>query len=139
MSEKEYQEYYFRKITRAGQKGALEVSVLNRCVDVVFVDSNEEVVTVEFKLSNWRKALQQARDHQLYSHKSYICMPKPKRGFNPEFVSMANDYGIGIISSTRSRGGCRVNFEEELPARKNEKIWNAAFQKVEYALTNCYA
>ena len=137
MSEKDYQERYFEEIKKT-RKCALEVSVLNRCIDVVHVDEDDYIVTVEFKISNWRKAIQQARDHQLYSHKSYICMPKPKRGFNPEFLSLAKNYGIGIIiiSTQQNKIGSEVSFKEELKAKKNKGIWDVAFRKIEYALNN---
>ena len=50
------------------------VPLLGRCVDLVFV-RRAVVTTVEFKLTDWRRAICQARDHRLGADYAYVCMP----------------------------------------------------------------
>lgn len=56
-----------------------------------------EVISVEVKVSDWRKALYQASRNRIFSHRSYIALPehvaeRVKR--EPLF----NDLGVGLIS-----------------------------------------
>jgi hypothetical protein len=37
-----------------------EVPFLSRCIVVAYIDSNDEVITIEFKLENWRYVIRQA-------------------------------------------------------------------------------
>lgn len=58
------------------RKVLLEVPFLSRSIDMVLVDLDGNIITIEFKLHDWNRAIQQAKDHQLGSDKAYICMPK---------------------------------------------------------------
>jgi hypothetical protein len=57
---------------------ALEVPFLSRCIDMVLVDKYDFIYTVEFKISNFNKAFEQAKDHSLGADFSFICMPFKK-------------------------------------------------------------
>lgn len=74
----------------------LEVPYLSRCIDMVLVDNLCKIITIEFKLKNWRKALEQAKDHSLGSDRAYICIPKPKR-ISDKLVEESRKIGIGIL------------------------------------------
>lgn len=74
----------------------LEVPYLSRCIDMVMVDTDYTIITIEFKLKNWKKALEQARDHSLGSDKPYICIPRPKR-ISKELILESKEKGIGIL------------------------------------------
>jgi hypothetical protein len=74
----------------------LEVPYLSRCIDMVLVDNKDSIISIEFKLKNWRKAVQQAKDHKLGSDKAYICLPKPKK-ISDQLVDSCRDNGIGIF------------------------------------------
>jgi hypothetical protein len=53
-----------------------EVPFLSRCIDLVLLTKNEEAITIEFKIKNWRQAIEQAKNHMLGADKVYICLPE---------------------------------------------------------------
>ncbi|MCL2410117.1 MAG: hypothetical protein FWC97_00600 [Treponema sp.] len=55
-----------------------EVPFLSRCIDLVLLTRNEEAIAIEFKIKNWRQAIEQARSHLLGADKVYICLPQRK-------------------------------------------------------------
>jgi hypothetical protein len=66
----------FHRICRSKRAFASpSVPILGRCIDLAFIEEGA-VTTVEFKLRDWRRALQQARDHRLGADYAYVCMPK---------------------------------------------------------------
>ena len=48
-----------------------------KLVDVVGVTENQELISFEAKLKDWRSALQQAYRRTSFSHYSYVVLPKP--------------------------------------------------------------
>ena len=38
--------------------------------------NKNEIVSIEFKLKNWKQAIKQALDHKNGTDRSYICMPE---------------------------------------------------------------
>jgi len=73
-----------------------EVPYMSRCIDMIIVDKNDKVVSIEFKLKNWRKAIEQARDHSLGADISYICLPKPKKSISETMIEELKENGIGL-------------------------------------------
>ena len=71
-----------------------EVGLFNRNIDMVIL-SGEIIHSIEFKLHDWRKALEQAEDYRLASDYSYICMPERK--VSETFKSPLIKNGIGLI------------------------------------------
>lgn len=55
-----------------------EVPFLSRCIDVVLLDNSEQLISIEFKVSKWRQAIEQANNHRLGADKAYICLPERK-------------------------------------------------------------
>lgn len=55
-----------------------EVPFLSRCIDVVLLKDTDEVISIEFKINNWKHAIEQAKNHKLGADKAYICLPKRK-------------------------------------------------------------
>lgn len=135
MTEHFFQEKYFLKLKKEFKVSALEVSVLNRCIDIVYVNSNKEIVTIEVKLSNWKRAVEQAKDHQLYADKSYICLLKPKRGFSKQFMDTLRLNGIGLICFNHPGSKkASVRFKKKIQANKNTDLWKPARKKLESML-----
>jgi hypothetical protein len=56
----------------------MEVPFLSRCIDMVIFTKDNRTITIEFKIKNWRQALEQAKNHRLGADKSYICLPCKK-------------------------------------------------------------
>ena len=72
-----------------------EVPFLSRCIDIVMIDQNDTIISIEFKVSKWRHAIEQAVNHKLGADMSYICLPK--RRVTDVLVKALNDSGIGLM------------------------------------------
>lgn len=79
------------------QKVVCEVPFLSRCIDMVLVDEQNRVITIEFKLTKWRDAILQAYDHLRAADFAYICMPKKKREPSALFIDELKNKGIGLL------------------------------------------
>lgn len=97
-----------------------EVPILGRSVDLAYVE-NEFIVTIEFKLGNWRKALVQARDHLLGADYAYICMPR--RRVSDDMRAELEQVGVGLVFYTESR---EWPFEEVIKAKRSRETWEVA-------------
>src|SRR5690606_26441777 len=53
------------------------------------------IVSIEAKMSNWRKAIFQAVNNLWFASDSYVLIPDLKNSGN--IASYAKDYGIGVI------------------------------------------
>jgi len=93
-----------------------EVGFYNRCIDMVLL-SAAKVITVEFKINDWRKALRQIRDHQIVADYSYLCMPKRKVA--PDLMASLQDNGIGLWLYDNENG----TLDELLPPRETQYKW----------------
>lgn len=85
---------YFEKKSNY-QKVACEIPFLSRCIDMVLIDNQNEVITIEFKLTKWRDAILQAYDHMRGADYAYVCMPERKP--SEELISQLNSKGIGLL------------------------------------------
>jgi len=78
-----------------------------------------EVISIEIKVSNWRRALQQAQLNKAFSHRSYIAVPNSIA----EKISVSKEIrasGIGLISiSMESSATLLVN-----PVLRKPKVWS---------------
>ncbi len=70
-----------------------EVGFLNRSIDMVLLD-NSILITVEFKIKDWRKAISQIEAHLIVADYSYLCMPK--RDFSENMSFLLKKKGIGL-------------------------------------------
>ena len=71
-----------------------EVPFLSRCIDIVIITKEFKSITIEFKIKDWRKAIEQAKNHKLGADKSYICLPEKK--INKELVRLLEQEQIGL-------------------------------------------
>jgi len=121
VSEKKLQEDALRRIrSLACVIACSEVPLLGRIVDLVYLESNK-IITVEFKIRDWRRAILQARDHLLGADYSYICMPK--RRVTDSLKEELRKVGIGLIFY-RSQG--EWPFETIITAPKSKETWKMA-------------
>lgn len=96
-----------------------EVPFLSRSIDMVLVTHKNEIVSIEFKLKNWKQAIKQALDHKNGADRAYICMPEPPMGFNELFIKKLKETGIGLIEFNPADE--EINFIIE--AEKNDSRW----------------
>ena len=96
---------------------ATQVPILGRYSDLVYV-KRKTIYSVEFKLSNWKKAFIQSKDHKFGADYCYICMPA--RSFKEEFLKSLSDNGIGLLLFCNDKNW---PFKEILKAKKTKQTF----------------
>lgn len=62
------------------------------------------IVSIEFKLYDWKKALKQSVRHLAFADEAYVIMPFEKRSLLLEKLSYFDDFGISVgVYDTRSK------------------------------------
>jgi len=97
-----------------------EVPVLGRSVDLAYVRSGI-LITVEFKVHDWRRALLQIRAHLLAADYCYICMPN-RRVSNDMEVALERT-GVGLLFYTNEG---KWPFVPVIEAKRSEETWETA-------------
>jgi len=122
MTENEMVQDCYKKLTylRDYKDIHLEVPYMSRCIDMVLIKNNDDIITIEFKLTNWKKALKQAETHKYGANKAYICMPKPAFGFKTEFIEALKNQKIGLYQYIASEA---VPFKTIVKAREPKERW----------------
>ena len=95
----------------------MEVPYLSRCIDMVMVNHENEIYSVEFKLKNWRKAIEQAKDHKNGADYAYICIPRPPKGISEVLTNAVIEAGIGLMVFECNDNGPIV-YEEIKPEKE---------------------
>jgi hypothetical protein len=132
MSEQQVQNKIYIAIKKQHENAGIEVSVLNRCIDIAYFDNNKELITIEIKLKNWKQAIKQATDHQLYADRSYICLPKPHRKMSEDLRYSLEKLGIGLIwFEYKKETDKNIKLENPIVAQKNSFCWPPARKKIE--------
>ena len=105
-----------------------EIPVFSRCIDLVCVKHPDtdacEIVSIEFKLHDWKHAIMQAKDHKIAADKSYICLPRRK--VTPEMREMLAEYGIGLLFYDPD---AEIPIYEEISPPEDAPIAIPAFKK----------
>ena len=106
------------------------VPLLGRYADLAYM-ADESIITVEFKIRDWRRATKQARDHLLAADFAYVCMPA--RRLSEEFARILTDTGVGLLFF-KTRG--EWPFEIIVEAQKSTEKWSIASSAVRQFLLN---
>ncbi len=77
-----------------GYKIYYEVPLFNRCIDAV-LNKGSTIITIEFKIKDWHKAIEQIKTHLLVADFSYLCMPY--RRVSPSFKEQLETLGVGLL------------------------------------------
>jgi len=72
-----------------------EVRMFTRSIDIVLT-KGDSLISIEFKLSNWKKAFEQIADYQIVSDYSYLCIPDKK--IRVSTIDKINELGIGLFT-----------------------------------------
>lgn len=97
-----------------------EVPVLGRSVDLAYVRRGI-LITVEFKIHDWRRALLQVRAHLLAADYCYICMPN-RRVSNDMEIALERT-GVGLLFYTNEG---KWPFVPVVKAKRSEETWETA-------------
>lgn len=63
-----------------------------------FKTPNVDILSIEFKLNNWRGALRQSLRHRNFSHYSVVIMPKSKEKILFKYKSFFEQFGVGSFT-----------------------------------------
>jgi len=77
---------------RAVKRRGTAYSIAPRWRDIL-----AEVITIEAKVSKWRRAIQQARRNRLFAHRSYVALPEhlvPRVSTDAGFLAS----GVGLLA-----------------------------------------
>jgi hypothetical protein len=70
-----------------------EVPLYNRCIDAVLI-KGEKLITIEFKIKDWKRAIRQIKTHMLAADYAYLCMPE--KNIPSELKQVLHKLGIGL-------------------------------------------
>lgn len=84
---------------REGYNVEREVPMRNKVIDIV-CQSNKEIIAIEVKVRNWKKALKQAVIYQLCANKTYVALCH--KFSNCIKTSFFIRYGVGFIEVDES-------------------------------------
>jgi hypothetical protein len=103
-----------------------EVPVLTRCADIVYRNDQNELISIEVKLADWKKAIKQAKDHSLVVDRAYICLPEPKQKdvFLKKIKKYLGDASIGLLFYSEING--EECLKQIIEADKNQRCWRAS-------------
>ena len=97
-----------------------EVPFLSRCIDLVLISSSGEVISIEFKIKNWRHAIEQAKNHMLGADRAYICLPE--KNLSKSLLEALRDADIGLYLYSPDDPNVMI---EAIPAPRNRHKVNA--------------
>jgi hypothetical protein len=100
-----------------------EVAILGRSADLAFLLGGD-LVTVECKVADWRKAIRQARDHKIVADFAYICLCWRK--LTESLLAATSSEGIGVVLWNERDD----TFEVAIPARRSERPWLVVRQDI---------
>ncbi len=72
-----------------------EVKIFTRAIDIVLKKDNK-IISIEFKLRDWKKAFEQISDYQIVSDYTYLCIPK--KNLRSTTIDKLLSKGIGLFS-----------------------------------------
>lgn len=102
-----------------GIKVVTEVPFMQQSIDLVYIKKNQ-LIAMEFKVDNWKRAIEQASSHFLGTNEVYICIPKPKKGI-PEKLSKAMEKtDVGLVFFDENSDDV---IQTIYPAKHNRKVW----------------
>lgn len=87
-----------------------------------------EIATVEVKVANWKKALEQASRNAIFAHKSFVALPQDT-GWRVRREPAFQKAGIGILG---------INCKNEVqvirrPVRRSPRVWSYYYQLAYFA------
>jgi hypothetical protein len=121
------------RLRAKGVKACQELPLLGRCVDLAYIDEMG-LITFEFKIKDWKRAIRQARDHQLGANFSYICLLE--RNVTPRLIEELTKTGVGL-AFYRDVG--EWPFEIVITAERSRETWSEANKALHHYIAAHYA
>ena len=121
MSEAEQRDLFVKGIGVTGEKMYCEVPVFCRSVDLVIYDKKTDAITaVEFKLTDWKRATNQALNVAICFDYIEICVPLPRtKNGKKSIIEYCKELGIGVYFIDIDT----KQISHELLPQKTKKVW----------------
>lgn len=120
-SEKELRDLYINKKKFNAIQLYTEVPVFARSVDLVALNVYEgSLSAIEFKLHDWKRAIEQVSNLSLCFDYLFICLPKPSSSKTVSRIKkacMVNGIGLLLYDEMLDQ------FESECDAKHNDSLW----------------
>lgn len=91
---------------------------------------------IEFKLSDWRRALSQAVRHQAFADRSLVIMPANRKGGLRDSAPAFRAYGVGSAVFDAASGQLTYVVRPRARRRKSDRIFLDAVGRASAALTH---
>lgn len=82
-----------------------------------------EIITIEVKVSNWQRAIEQAARNRIFAHLSYVALPD-KTALRVRTEALVGQLGIGIISVSGDGAASVIR----KPRRTRPTVWTYYYQ-----------
>lgn len=111
-------------LTERNLKIFKEVPLFSSSIDMITINNNEEVSAIEFKLRNWKKAIDQVKKHSIAVDYMSICILKPKNRITREKIEdVCKQENTGLLYFNLDEKGNPELFEAVKPI-KSDFYWD---------------
>lgn len=122
ITEKQQVRYFAKWLKSIGLKYKYEVPVLLKFVDLVVLDGNV-LTAMEFKLEDWRRAIEQVNAYSASFDKIAICIMRPATQKTIcDVIKACTDKGIGLYFTSFNEDNTFF-CEYVVEAKPVERIW----------------
>ena len=111
------------RITCLVEASALETSSNTFSLSPPWREILPEIITIEVKVSNWQRAIEQAARNRIFAHRSYVALPA-KIAQRVRAQSLFGDLGIGLISVSEDDSASVIR----KPRRTRPTVWTYYYQ-----------
>lgn len=127
--EKELEEAAVAFFKEMGFLYSWRVPLHNRVIDFAAIDCEGQLIGIEFKLKNWRRALEQAVRHSNSLDYIYVCLPGGN--YLEKLKGKAEELGVGVMIYSAKAETITI----ELPAKRMTRQWKPNLEYLRDYLT----
>lgn len=88
-----------------------------------------EIITIEVKVSNWQRAIEQAARNRIFAHLSFVALPE-KVAQRVRTEPLLGDLGIGLISVSEDAIATVIR----KPRRRSPTVWTYYYRLASFLL-----
>lgn len=105
-----------------------EVGLFNRNIDMLILSDSQIVFSIEFKINDWKKAIEQIDDYMLISDYTYLCMPQRK--ISDKLTSILAEKGIGLLLYNQNDDCIKKEISPRASSKKIDYYKNQIIKKI---------
>lgn len=120
ISEKAMVDAFFQSGHFRSTKLYVEVPVFSRCVDVVALNTKNQITAIEFKKEKWKEAINQVLRVSTSFDYLEICIFEPKhKELKDEILFFCSELGVGVYFMSP----LTMKLKKVLLPKKNKALW----------------